>query len=93
MTARWFSSRNTSAKKLAASKKSPVPQAVKPWVQRPIRKEKELPERLITGPDGIVHASRTYWAVEALTLCGVRLPNHGAGRKVKFPTCIGCLTA
>lgn len=93
MAARWFSSRNTSAKRLADNKKSPVPQAVKPWVQRPIRKETESPERLITGPDGIVHASRTYWAVEALTLCGVRLPNHGAGRKVKSPTCIGCLAA
>lgn len=93
MTARWFSSRNTSAKKLADSKKSSVPQAVTPWVQRPIRKEGESPERLITGPDGIVHASRSYWAVEALTLCGQRLPNHGAGRKVKAPTCIGCLAA
>ena len=90
MTARWFGSRNTSAKRLATPTRSTVPQAVKPWVQRPIRKKEDV-EKLVVGPDGLVHLTRIGWAVEVLTVCGLRLPNHGAGRKTKSPTCIGCL--
>jgi hypothetical protein len=89
MTARWFSSRNTSARRLADNKRATVPQA-KTYGTVGHSRTKTL-DKLVTDPDGIVHRATTGSDDGVITACGRQLPNHGAGRKVKSPTCIGCL--
>lgn len=89
MTARWFGSRNTSVRRAQSNQPSTIPQA-KTYGRLGVSRMKDI-AKLITSADGLVHLSTSVGEETAITKCGLTLPNHGAGRKTKSPTCIGCL--